>query len=123
MICSSGEFVNNYLWKYVDMTITKAERVYLTKKQVHEPLWIDFLLKFKHVFKDESDIYNFSFVLSNIDEDIFKNFIVFYNTNVLRSSNTDIEFFKMTSIEDMISFIGENDENFKLLLISLYYYF
>jgi hypothetical protein len=122
MICSSGEFVNNYLWKYVDMTITKKEWLHLTNKQVHEPIWIDFFFKFKHIFKDETDIYNYSFVLSNIEETVLKNFIMFYNTNIHRCLKNN-HYIKISTIDDLLSFIDNDEDRFKLLLISLYYYF
>ncbi len=122
MICSSSEFVNNYLWKYVDMTITKKEWTHLTTKHVHSTEWISFLSKFKHVFNEDADMFNYSFVLSNIEKKYFESFMVFYTTNIQRCLKK-IEHCSIKTMDELVAFVEADDEKFKLLLISLYYYF
>ena len=121
MICSSGEFVNTYLWKYVDMSITKRELLHLSNNHLHDQTWVSFLKKFEHVFNDESDIHNYSFIFSNIEDSFFVSFMVFYTTNIQRCIK-DIEYCTIKTIDELMNFV-DTDEKFKLLLIRLYYYF
>jgi hypothetical protein len=114
--------VNSFLWKYVDMSITKTEWIHLTHKHIHDQQWVSFLKRFEHIFTEDGDLYNYSFVLSNIEHSFFVSFMVFYTTNIQRCLK-DIEYCTISTIGELIEFVDTDDEKFTLLLISLYYYF
>nr|QOI90432.1 hypothetical protein HWQ62_00296 [Pyramimonas orientalis virus] len=125
MLASSEEFVNGFLWKYVDMSITKKEWSLLKKTQINNPEWTPLFSNFKHIFNDEQSMFNYMFVLSNIDNTYFHGFMIFFITNIQRQliNTPPIPFQKIRTIDELTAFIDDDEEKFKMLLISLYYYF
>lgn len=122
MLTCSNEFAKGFLWKYVDITINKAEYTFLKNNTRYNTDFENLFNKFRHVFSESTDLYNYLFVVSIIEPFLFKSFLVFYSTNIQRFYN-NIHYKKLASTEELIAYIGCDENKFKLLLISLYYYF
>lgn len=125
MLVCSNDFAKGFLWKYVDMTINKAEFNFLKRRIPHNHDFETLFNKFAHVFYDPSDMHNYLFVVSIIEPFLLKSFMTFYSTNVQRFDELegDNSYQCLGSVIELIEFIGTDDDKFKLLLISLYYYF
>jgi hypothetical protein len=126
MLVCSNDFAKGFLWKYVDMTINKAEFNFLKHRTPHNRDFETLFNRFAHVFCDPSDIHNYLFVVSIIEPFLLKSFITFYSTNVQRFGELKTQndnYRSLGSVTELIEFIGTDDDKFKLLLISLYYYF
>lgn len=127
MLVCSNDFAKGFLWKYVDMTINKAEFNFLKHRTPHNRDFEALFNKFAHVFCDPSDMHNYLFVVSIIEPFLLKSFMTFYSTNVQRfeelKGDNNIYHHCIGSVIELIEFIGTDDDKFKLLLISLYYYF
>lgn len=121
MIISSTEFLRNYLWKYVDMTINKEEYDVIVSRFEYKNTKLYKLFEtFKDIVKDDLDIRNYIFIIYCIDNDYIDRFLIFYMMNIRYMNLGETLLY---SIDDVIEFVGEDRDRFKLLLISLYYFF
>lgn len=121
MITSSTEFLRNFLWKYVDMTINKEEYNILVSRFEYKTTNLYKLFeRFRDVVQEEIDICNYIFILYCIENDYIDRFLIFYMMNVRYLGQQGMELF---SLDDLIDFVGKDKDRFKLFLISLYYYF
>lgn len=121
MLTSSTEFVKNFLWKYVDITINKTEIDMLRTKYTPNTVIQSLFNRFNNIFYDKMDVDNYVFIISIIDECHWKNFIIFYITFARKFELLENE--KIKTIEDLDKYIDTDEQKFKLLLICLYYYF
>lgn len=122
MITTSNEFLKSFLWKYVDMTINKYEHDILLSKFNYKNTDLYPFFKGFNIFTDEQDICNYIFVISSIETYYLERFLIFYITNV-RFLDLDKNPQKINTMEAVIEYIGNNEEKFKLFLISLYFFF
>lgn len=131
MLVCSNDFAKGFLWKYVDITINKAEFNFLKHRTPNNRDFETLFNRFADVFCDPSDMHNYLFVVSIIEPFLLKSFLTFYSTNVQRFDALKAEEEEgelktkllLGSVVELIEFIGTDDDKFKLLLISLYYYF
>jgi hypothetical protein len=122
MLICSNEFAKGYLWKYVDVTINKAEFCFLKNNTRYNTQFEELFKTFCQVFTDISDMYNYLFVISIVEPVLLKSFLIFYSTNIQRIYN-NVNFKKIETIDGLVDYIREDEHKFKVLLISLYYYF
>lgn len=128
MLVSSQDFVKNYMWKYVDITINKEELKILKKQKDYNPLIYSLFSKYQDIFVSEMDMENYLFIMSIIEDSLMNKFLIFTNTNIKRfysnqiGKELELESKPILTLNNLDKFI-DNDDKFKLLLISLYYYF
>jgi len=121
MLTSSSEFVKNFLWKYVDITINKTEIELLRTKYTRNAVVERLFDRFKNIFYDKMDLENYVFIISITESCHWNNFIIFYITFARKFNLFDNE--KINTLEDLDKYIDTDERKFKLLLICLYYYF
>jgi|TARA_Y100000389_G_scaffold155188_1_gene155790 hypothetical protein len=124
MLTSSDEFIKNYFWKYVDININIEEANYLKSIIYQKSDWIDFFNKYQKFFQSSNEIVNFSIIISQLDKNDYKRFIIFYLRNckrILNSEDENIE--NIQNVNDLQSFIADDERKFKLFIVCLYYYF
>jgi len=78
--------------------------------------------RFRNVLTNDLDVQNYVFVMSQIKDNIFVSFMTFYITYYQRCLNSS-EKVKINNIKELSNFICYDEEKFKFLLISLYFYF
>jgi hypothetical protein len=121
MLTSSDEFLKNYFWKYVDINVNIEEANYLKSIIYQNSQWIDFFTKYEKYFQSTNEIVNFSIIISQLEDADYKRFIKFYLRNCKRIINSnDIT---LTNINDLQTFIADDETKFKLFIVCLYYYF
>jgi hypothetical protein len=127
MIESSEQLVKNYLWKYVDLNINNIDRENIKRIYRLNEQWTEFLENYKKYVKSDNDILNFNIILSQFSEYTFQRFMIFFGTILHSFSSTynhDNKFrVRLTSIDDLKTFIGDDINKFKLFIVSLYHYF
>jgi hypothetical protein len=127
MLVSSQDFVKNYMWKYVDITINKEELKILKKQKEYNPSIHSLFSRYRDIFVSEMDMENYLFVMSIIENSLMNKFLIFTETNIKRFYFTQdsTQMGKEESILtlDDLDRLIDNEDKFKLLLISLYYYF
>lgn len=124
MLTSSDEFIKNFFWKYVDININIEEANYLKSIIYQKSDWIDFFNKYQKLFQSSNEIINFSIIISQLETNDYKRFIIFYLRNckrILNSEDENIENIK--NVNDLQSFIADDERKFKLFIVCLYYYF
>jgi hypothetical protein len=124
MLTSSDEFIKNYFWKYVDININIEEANYLKSIIYQKSDWIVFFNKYQQFFQSSNEIVNFSIIISQLDKNDYKRFIIFYLRNckrILNSEDENIE--NIQNVNDLQSFIADDERKFKLFIVCLYYYF
>lgn len=122
MLSSSGDFLKCYLWKYVDISINKKDMVQLRNIIIVSEDLKELFNRFRNVLTNDLDVQNYVFVMSQIKDNIFVSFMTFYITYYQRCLNSSDKV-KINNIKELSDFICYDEEKFKFLLISLYYYF
>jgi len=124
MLTSSDEFIKNYFWKYVDININIEEANYLKSIIYQKSDWIVFFNKYQQFFQSSNEIVNFSIIISQLDTNDYKRFIIFYLRNCKRILNSEDEHIQnIKNVNDLQSFIADDEQKFKLFIVCLYYYF
>lgn len=124
MLTSSDEFIKNYFWKYVDININIEEANYLKSIIYQKSDWIDFFNKYQKLFQSANEIANFSIIISQLETNDYKRFIIFYLRNCKRILNSEDENIQnIKNVNDLQSFIADDEQKFKLFIVCLYYYF
>lgn len=121
MLISSEEFLQSFLWKYVDMHINIYELQVIKNIIRIDEDWKILLDSFSHLFGNEIDKNNTLFVLSQFDNSTFVKFMKFYKVQVKKYF--DVSLSNISHHEDLKTFIDTNEDRFKLLMICLYFYF
>lgn len=124
MLTSSDEFIKNFFWKYVDININIEEANYLKSIIYQKSDWIDFFNKYQKLFQSSNEIINFSIIISQLETNDYKRFIIFFLRNckrILNSEDGNIE--NIQNVNDLQSFIADDERKFKLFIVCLYYYF
>ena len=120
---SSHEYLKHFLWKYIDFTINEQDIQVLKSNIVPNKKWFDVLIRFKNNYAlNDNDLHNYAIVLSQMNDNVFKLFMIFYMINVCKYVKNS-EKNTITSIEELGKYLNEDEKRFEILLISLYYYF
>ena len=127
MLVSSETFVKHYFWKYLDISINKAEYVFVKDNCPVDADVCAMVNRFAHVFDSVRDIHNYTFVLSQLRDKLLSNFIVFYNIMVLRfvegkRSHRRVTQESPVTIKGLCDIVGNDEELFKMVLISAHYF-
>ena len=125
MLSTPEIFLKNYLWKNIDISINRAENIYIYNNAYQDPDWINIFNNFKYMFDDDSILTNYIIILSNINENILKKFLVFY---LINCNNYNVHDLKkhghhLENLEMLKDFIGNSEEKFRMFIISMHFYF
>lgn len=124
MLLSSSDFMKNYLWKYIDITINRTEVQQLKTNINYDQYIMDMFNRFKHIFMEQTDIENYVFIMSIIEPCYFDNFVIFYVAFVKKFGLADDDTLKrISTLNDLNNFVDNDEKKFKLMLLCLYYYF
>lgn len=124
MVSSPEEFLKNYLWKNVDISINKAEYRYIYRDSKKDPKWVDLFTRFRHLVSSDHIYDCYIIVLSNIDETILQQFYIYYLINCYYYDNTLLDRNRVIKNISMLKdFIGDNEHKFKIFILSMHFYF
>tara|TARA_Y100000389_G_scaffold147858_1_gene146826 strand:- start:136 stop:516 length:381 start_codon:yes stop_codon:yes gene_type:complete len=125
MLISSEAFVQHYFWKYLDMSINRAEYMFIKESYPVNDHVERMINRFRHIFGTSRDYNNYAFVLSQMRDRLLENFLVFYKTMVHRfvheKPHDDIRIDPAT-VEGLDKFVGDDVDLFKMVLISAHYF-
>jgi uncharacterized protein YbgA (DUF1722 family) len=129
MLSSTGEFVKNYYWRYVDMHINKYELEFLQSRTLQDPGCKRFLSRYKHLLATpQADVDNLCSVLSHINDHDLRTFMKFFLIRVKTiredaNTGTGTDLMSLQTYEDLERYIDDQADLFNLFVVSLYYYF
>lgn len=125
MLSTPEIFLKSYLWKNIDISINRAENIYIYKNAYQDPDWINIFKNFSYMFDDISILTNYIIILSNINENNLRKFLVFYMINCNNYNVHDLKKNKLhlENIEMLKDFIGNSEEKFRMFIISMHFYF
>ena len=123
---SSEAFVQHYFWKYLDMSINRAEYIFIKENYPVNDHVKRMINRFRHIFGTTRDCNNYAFVLSQMRGKLLVNFLVFYKTMVHRfvhdNQPHDVIRIDPPTIEGLDKFVGDDVDLFRMVLISTHYF-
>lgn len=117
--------MQNYFWKYLDMSINRAEYIFIKENYPVNDHVECMMNRFRHIFGTSRDYNNYAFVLSQIQDKLLENFLVFYKTMVymfVRDMSHDVIRIDPVTIEGLDTFVGNDVDLFKMVLIAAHYF-
>lgn len=122
MLSTPENFFKNFLWKNIDISINKAEHLYILDNAVESTIWMELFNKFKYSFDDDI-LKHYILILSNIDDIVLEKFLVFYIINCFKYNKGTIDKIFLKNYEMLEEFIGNDEEKFRMFIISIHFYF
>jgi hypothetical protein len=122
MLITPVDFLKNFLWKYVDISVTNADvgiikHIFCSKKYIDKT--VSFMYKFHCLQPETANI--FVFILLQIDSLTLRNFLKFFFVQHKKLHNTHT-IKPLKSLQDLNSFI-DSEHKLELLIYSIYQYF
>ena len=125
MLISSEAFVQQFFWKYLDISMNREECLFVMGSFPVDPDVERMTNRFAHSFGTTRDRRNYAFVISQLRGRVLDNFLVFYSTMVHKFTaarpHATIRIEPRT-LEGIDRFVGDDEELFKMLLVSAHYF-
>jgi hypothetical protein len=122
MLITPVDFLKNFLWKYVEISVTNADviiikHMFCSKKYTDKT--VSFIYKFDCLKPETANI--FVFILLQIDKLTLHNFLKFFIVQHKKLHNCHT-IQPLASLQDLNSFI-DTEHKLELLIYSIYQYF
>lgn len=125
MLISSEAFVQQFFWKYLDISMNREEYLFVKESFPVDPHVARMTDRFATTFGTSRDRRNYAFVLSQLRGRVLDNFLVFYRT-IVHKFGADRPHaairIEPPTIEGLDRFVGHDEELFKMLLVSAHYF-
>lgn len=121
MLITPKDFLKQFLWKYVDISVTNSDMLILAK-MIDTYLDInDFSFFHQYDVLDEESAKVFVFILSNIDLRTRERFLKYFEIQAIKVFN-EPDIINLRNVKDASEYI-DSREKVELFILSMYQYF